>query len=201
MIDAERLEYNLTRACRFDSILTEEGKRDRSVYLTPDTERLISNYALAFAQLARVQHRDGRFADAAVSMSVAHEIAPNADVTRSLLGVYYFDAGETSKAVAHYRRVLEENPSDIQSVFNLARVYDRLGRAEPALDLLERVMAAVPDDRDLVLFTVDTARRAGLVTHARAYAEQWLRRHPDDAGMREVLSSLDDAGRAGGGRD
>lgn len=189
MVNTTRLEHNLTSACQFDSILTNDERRD-DYYVAPYTERLITNYSLAFAQLAAVQHGDGRFDEAAHNMSIAHEISPDMSIPRDLLGWYYLDAGDAERALQHYRRELEAEPMNYQAMYRLSAVYERLGEIPAALDLLDRILAVQPDERELAVMAFTLARRGGFAVRARRYALAWLERHPDDADMRRAIAEL-----------
>jgi len=189
-VNAERLEQNLTRECKFDSILTADGKRDRSVYLAPETERLIQNYALAFTQLAYSQHQDRRYENAAANMTLAHEISPHLAPPRQLLGAYLLDAGNTDGALEYYNDALKNDPDDPDLLYGLSRVEEQIGNVERSLDLLDRVMEMAPDSRDVMMTALSIAGTRGLYDRAERYAASWLRNHPNDSEVRRALDDL-----------
>jgi len=191
MIDVARLEHNMLQVCRFDSILTKDLRRNTSVYLAPYTENVIQNYTAALAQLAYELHEAGRYADAARTMQMAREISPRVAPPKRLLGMYYFDAGDTTRAIESYQRELDEDPENVEILYALAGVYERAGMPSRSLDALDRALAVAPEQRDLSMSAFGIAGENGMVDRARGYANAWLRRHPSDREMRTYLDSLE----------
>ncbi|MFT5486891.1 MAG: Flp pilus assembly protein TadD [Paracoccaceae bacterium] len=57
-----------------------------------------------------------------------------------------YRAGDFAGAEAAYRRLLEQNPEDLDSRMTLGVVLRRLGRLDEAISLLDDVAKAAPDD-------------------------------------------------------
>jgi adenylate cyclase len=66
----------------------------------------------------------------------------------SLGAVYLLDEGQTERAIEWSRRALELNPDDMSSLGNGACLQARLGHADQAIALLERVSAQGWGQRD-----------------------------------------------------
>jgi tetratricopeptide (TPR) repeat protein len=196
MINVTRLEKNIWENFKYDGILTADWKRDHSIYLPDYTEHLIQNYAAAFVQLSYIQHQDSSYADAVRSMEVAGQISPNMEPPRQLLGLYYLDAGDTAKAVAYYLDRLRAQPGDVQLMYRLGGVYERIGEYGKALDLLDAILAEDPEDRDLTVTAYSIAVKADMLDRARRYLSVWVSGHPSDASAQKMLEELDGRIRA-----
>jgi hypothetical protein len=184
-IDAIYNKYDYT------SILDENWKRDESVYLPPHTEHLIQNYAAAFVQLALQQHRDSLYAESVKALEIANEIAPAYPPPLQLLGWYYLDMGDTTKAIQFYQDQLARQPNNIELRFRLAGVYERTGQNLAALEQLEYLIRLDPDSRDAVMAATGIALRADQIAKARQILAGWLRLHPEDLGAKGALDDLD----------
>jgi hypothetical protein len=191
MINVTRLEKNVWESFKYDGILTADWQRDRSLHLPTHTEHLIQNYAAAFVQLAYIQHQDSAYADAQRSMAVAGQISPNMEPPRQLLGLYYLDAGDTASAIGYYLDRLRAQPGDIQLMYRLGGVYERIGEYEKSLDLLDAILADDPEDRDLTVTAHSIALKGGLLDRARRYLSVWLSAHPSDTSAQKMLEELD----------
>jgi len=191
MINVTRLENNVWKNFKYDCILTKDWKRDHSIYLPPYTEHLIQNYAAAFVQLAYIQHQDSNYVDALRSMQVAGQISPNMEPPRQLLGLYYLDAGDTAQAVDYYVQKLRVQPNDLQLMYRLGGVYERIGEYGKSLDLIDAILADDPEDKDLTITAYQIAAKAGMLERARRYLSAWLSVHPADTAVQKLLDDLD----------
>lgn len=193
MIDMEKLEDNIFNVYSYQSILTDDWKRDRSLYLFPHIEHLIQNYAAAFCTLAFSKHRDGKTDEAVRCLEIAKEISPDVDPVVLLLGWYYVENGQVDKAIKEYKEQIERHPERLELLYRLAGVYERSGDPQNALLLLEELMRKNPRDRDVVLSAVGIAIKLNMPQRARSYLVDWLSRNPGDEDMRKALDELDKA--------
>jgi len=192
MINVTKLEQNVSEIYQYDGILTSDWKRDESLYLPPHTEHLIQNYAAAFIQLAYIMHQDSLYEKAVSYMEAAYEISPHLQPPRQMLGMFYLDAGhDPSKAIQFYEDELVKNPGDLSIVYRLAGIYERLGDNTRAVEMLDIVVAADPNDPELMVTAYQMAIRAGMPQKAREYLTDWLVLHPNDAAVRQRLNDLD----------
>jgi hypothetical protein len=191
MVDQEMVAENILRNYDYTSILDENWKRDRSLFLPPHTEHLIQNYAAAFFQLGVMQHRDSLFAEAVRSLEAAHEIAPNMAPPIQLLGWYYLDSGDTTKAIQFYLERIARQPNNLDMRFRLAGVYERAGRNAESLEQLEMILLIDPNDRDAMMAAVSMALRTQMIDKAKQFLTDWVRMHPDDVSARQTLEDID----------
>jgi hypothetical protein len=191
MLNVPKLEDCIVNQYRYGNILTADWKRDGSAYLQPYIQHLIQNYSAAFVQLAYAKHDAGDYAAALRFMQIAGEISPRLEPPRQLLGYYYLDAGDSVMAVDHYLDLLRERPGDDALSYRLAGIYERLGRYADALVLVDPLYKREPDAKDLSVLVFTLAARAGMPERARAYMQDWIQRHPNDADARKALEDYE----------
>lgn len=197
MVNVPKLEDCIVNQYQYDGILTKDWKSDGSVYLQDYVVHLIQNYSVAFMELSFAKHTAGDYNAAIQYMQVAQEISPQLDPPRQLLGLYYMDAGDTARAEQHYLAVLKERPKDFQAMYRLANVYERQGKYDKALDMIQPILADDPEARDLVVTAYSLAARGGMFERAREYLTDWIARHPEDADARKMLEDFDGKLREG----
>jgi tetratricopeptide (TPR) repeat protein len=186
-----KLEDCIVNQYKYSGILTADWKRDDSIYRQQYVTHLIQNYSVAFMELSFAKHEQGNVEAAIEYMLIAQEISPQLDPPRQLLGIYYMDAGDTARAEQHYLDVLKERPNDFQAMYRLANVYERQGKYDQALDMIQPILADDPEARDLMVTAYTLAARGGMIQRAREYLTGWLARHPDDAEARKMLEDFD----------
>jgi len=77
--------------------------------------------------------------------------APENNVLRKHLGDLLFEAGEYSEAVQHYRKALDGAPHDSQIKLQLAAAYERMGKAEVSLVVLEELLSSGNPEAQVLL--------------------------------------------------
>jgi tetratricopeptide (TPR) repeat protein len=191
MVNNELMKKNILENYKYTSILDENWKRDHSVYLPLHTRYLIQHYAWSFMRLAFIQHRDSLYQDALRSMETAHEISPQLPEPVQLLGWYYLDAGDTTRAVDFYREKIHDQPGDPNLRFRLAGVYERIGDNMKALEQLEYILRLDPDHRESMMAAAGMSMRLNQPGRARQILSEWVRRHPDDTEARQSLMAVE----------
>jgi tetratricopeptide (TPR) repeat protein len=191
MINVAVLEDSIYNQYSYRSILTEDWKRDESVYLPKHTRNIIQNYAFAFIQLGQLQREIPE--KGLRAFKIAHEIAPHFEPTIQLLGRYYFMAGDTQNAFRHYEDMIHKYPENMAIRIRLAELQEQVGDIDNAIRTLEEVIERSPNARQAVLSAYGVAVRANLLQRARGYLVWWLNTHPDDTEVKEILQRFDDA--------
>lgn len=190
MINEEILERNIWENYNYAGILDENWKRDKSMYQPPFVQRLLQNYAAAFTQLAFVRAQKDDFESVVKNLEVAREIAPNMDAVVLWIGWYYFEAGDTTRAIEYYKQTIEERPDLPELFYRLAGVYERLDDLPAALAALEELLRRDPNHRDACVSAIGIAMRLGDTDHAQRLLNTWLAAHPNDAGMQSAWERL-----------
>ena len=110
---------------------------------------------------------------------------PRSARTLTMLGDLEAQAGEDEKAIVHWRRIEEVNPSFLPLVAErLMQAHDRLGRGEAGLALLKAYLERRPSADLMHLLFQSVAARQGWAA-ARQMAAEELKRNPS-------LRALDD---------
>ncbi len=193
MISAEKIEDNVYNQYSYRSILDSNLKRDKSIYLSSHTRHLIQNYAAALCQVAYLKRNAKNTPDAVKALELAKEISPDIDPAVLFLGWYYFETGDTAKAINHYKEQIRRHPERLELFYRLAGVYERIGDLQNSLVLLDEIILKNPQDREAVLSAFGIAAKLKLPARARTYLTAWIARHPDDKDMMQALEELDKA--------
>jgi len=191
MINKAKVIDNITSKFDYTSILDENWKRDESVYLPSHTEHLIQNYAAAFFQMALMHHRDSLYDDAIRSLEAAREISPQMQPLIQLLGWYYLDAGDTTRAIQFFEDQVEAQPNNLDLRFRLAGVYERTGQIAKSMGQLEAIMLIDPNNRDAMMAAVGIAISHDMVGKARQILSEWLRKRPNDTAAAQTLEDIE----------
>jgi tetratricopeptide (TPR) repeat protein len=99
----------------------------------------------------------------------------------TLLGAIAQRRGDDLAEEAHLNRILSQAPCDSGAREQLVGLLIRQGRTEPALLLIERLLAAEPGHSAYLLLKVLALQFAERHTEALAIIVQLLAEHPDDA--------------------
>jgi len=117
--------------------------------------------------------------------------APDAATAHFLLGAAYERSGQTQKAVASLRRVLEIQPDFHAALNYLGYTYAESGEnLDEALRLVRRAVALDPDNGAYVDSLGWTYYRLGRHEQARGYLERAARLEPTDATLQEHLGDV-----------
>jgi superkiller protein 3 len=113
----------------------------RACELRPD--HAAANYALGTCYYAQ-----GQYAEAATFCGRAAELSPGNDEILASLGDIYNKQGDDYRAIDAYKQALELNPIDADVMVRLGMLYVDMKRFEPGQLVLEKAVAAAPDQID-----------------------------------------------------
>ena len=190
MINEEKLKQNILENFSYKGLLKDDFTRDETIYHPPFVRRLTQNYSAAFSQLAYLHVQRDEFDEAIRYLEIAREISPQLTNIRDFLGFYYFEAGDTAKALQYYDDEFAKDPTGCELLYRKAGIYERIGDLESALNEVDRVLVACPDDRDAAVSAVGIAARLGQYERSERYIDNWLRDHPEDQEMRSAWEEL-----------
>ena len=136
---------------------TEEGKQllDRAekaralhakVGLQEQTIMTFGDDPMAYAALGSSLRRAGRYDDAIKAYKIALHLAPTRSEVENNLANLYLIKQDTTKAIFHYRAILERDPTLVDVWLNLGAVEAILGRTEAAGDAWRNALRHDPNN-------------------------------------------------------
>jgi len=136
--------------------------------------------------LGRLALVEGRLADAEKALVAAAKRMPESSTTQLYLGQARARLGKLDEAADALSAALEVEPRLLSGVIDLVLVRLEQGRMQDALAVVERGIAALPDESELLRLKVHVCMTMG----ERARAEETLRAIPDDQQTGEDLGNL-----------
>lgn len=129
-------------------------------------------------------------AASAVAFTLANKLAPQRpDILYSLASAELY-ANRPDDALENARKVHAIAPDDLRSTYVLALALFGVKRREDAKPLIEQVLAAHPDDREMNLLLVDIALNDEHdLPLARKHTEICLKQNPEDPGALYYLGT------------
>lgn len=103
------------------------------------------------------------------------------------MAISFHQLGEYSAAERSYLHVLKDHPEHAQARHLLGRLYFAMGRAEQAIDSLERAHAVAPDSADILLDLANMLHENGNLQQALGHLQKLLDRHPARADAHNTL--------------
>lgn len=108
---------------------------------TEEKEFIPDNLAAINLQLGIEYSKEGNYEAALAKLRKALEIEPNYPSAHHVIAVVYDQIGERAKAEEHFKRSIELDPRDSQTLNDYGAFLCRLGRAAEAYPLFERAIA------------------------------------------------------------
>jgi tetratricopeptide (TPR) repeat protein len=113
--------------------------------------------------------------------------------TAPWIGRTYEAEGNYQKALSAYQEAYDADPSSVDRLVDLARMYNTVALDERALELYERAQKKDRTRRDVELAIGDIHFRAGRFKDARRCAENVWRRDPRDPAAQLLLARVEEA--------
>jgi tetratricopeptide (TPR) repeat protein len=159
---------------------------DAALQLAPNEGRLLRR-----AGFLRIAH--GPIEQAAELLSRAYAIEPTAELRRTLADLHRRTARRMLEtggdARSWFARLLELDPSDLDSTFEYAKLLEADGRGVDAWTLAGRVLEQDPTHPGAALFVGEKFAQAGHHQRALAIVEPATKKHPNEAALFELLSN------------
>jgi tetratricopeptide (TPR) repeat protein len=175
-------------ASRRAEVLTRAGRGEEAGKVFAELAAGDDRSALAAAQGFQRLDRYPESIPILEKLTTAH---PDQAVTGFLLGAAYERTGQTDKAVAQFRRILELEPDFHAALNYLGYTFAEAGtNLEEALSLITRAVALDPDNGAYVDSLGWAYYRLGRPEQARGYLERAARLEPEDATLQEHLGDV-----------
>ncbi|MFZ2488188.1 MAG: tetratricopeptide repeat protein [Anaerolineae bacterium] len=129
----------------------------RALLATGQGEQAIASYQAAADAAATPEERDrwllaqaaaqrslGQVAEAEQTYTTMLAAAPENNTVRKALGDLYLSSERLDAAIAQYQQIVEADPNDLATAFQLGRTWLRVGQLEQASLLTQAMLAASP---------------------------------------------------------
>ena len=182
---------NLEELYQYRGLLTDEGTLDPHVHRDSNDEKLVTNYAAAWARLALAYRKVDDWDSAIHAIRRAVTISPNYEPIVGSMGSFLLEGRRYDEAREYYRKRVETQPSDLRSYLGLAYLAQREQKHEEALEWYLRGLRFDPADHDVLAGLYQTYLALGRYDEARNVLERWVQMNPGDQSARGLLEDLD----------
>jgi len=199
---AERAAYQFTLA----KLLVSEGAFDEALAAFAEAERLAPadpyvkvEHAELLGRLG-LSTRPGRarndfLAQAAAQAAGARALSPdNPDILRGLGEVYLElsqqDPSAMEQAVGAFERLRKRDPTDLQIMVTLGRIYLDRGQAEQAAQVFRELVSYVPNNATATGLLVESLLKAHHPDQAEALLKEELAQDPESVENRLTLAEI-----------
>ncbi len=140
--------------------------------------------------LASLQLKLSRFAEAEAHLRAVLQRCPNDASTHSALGVALAGTGDSSAAERQFERALSIDGSDFTALYHLGESAIASGELDRAIDLLQRGSAQRPDDVDTRERLAMAFAQSGRTNEALSQLQAAEKIAPADASVHSLLSQV-----------
>jgi arylsulfatase A-like enzyme/Tfp pilus assembly protein PilF len=127
--------------------LAQVGRSAEAIATYERAGSLDPSNAMTRANLGTVYLMKGDLARARSCMEEALRLEPGVSRAHNALGVIAFETGHPDEAIAHWKRSVELNPREWDTLFNLGKTLRQQGREAEAKPYLERFVREAPGSK------------------------------------------------------
>jgi hypothetical protein len=173
-INVDRSKHLLDDVYQYRSVF------DEGVYKTPNTRKLLNNYAVAYSYLGRafIERNDLKSAEALYTN--AYHFASNNRRFLYLLASLYAQGGDGAKADSLFQQFADEKPVDPAYLYQMAAFMIRGGDSSWASRYLQETISLSPDLKRPYQLLDRIYMGQGEVDKAAEIRKEWQARHPGD---------------------
>jgi len=191
MVNEFMLARCFKKLYRFRGVLTDDWKRDTTVYKDRDTRGMFVNFAVAAAELGQRKAMAGEYKEAVDWLRLSLELYPDFEWSKVLLGSYLYMSGEVQEAIDYYMNQLKSDPKKGEFWVRIARILESQKQYQVALQNINEGIRLVPEHRQLYIDGFRIAAKMGQGDLAKQYIRRWLDMHPDDRQLSNVYKQID----------
>jgi len=177
-----QMQLALFNAQRGDFPAAEYAYRE-ALALNP---QLVPAY-LNLADLLRAQQREE---EARQLLETALAVAPGNGATLHALGLLETRAGRSEEALRLLGEAAARETTGVRHRYVYAIALHDLGKPEQALDQLQALDRAAPDNQEVLLALANYSAALGRAEDARRYAGRLVELSPENPGYRQLLNQL-----------
>jgi Flp pilus assembly protein TadD len=141
---ADHPEPDLDVLMPLGAALSQSGRTREAIATFEKALSIDPTNAQAKANLGTVYLTIRDYAKARAVLEASLVLDPDVSRAHNALGVIAAETGRLDDAVRHWRRAVELNPYEWDTVFNLGKVLRKAGRPEEARPFLERFLKDAP---------------------------------------------------------
>ncbi len=191
MVNEFMIDRNLSDIFEWRGIITEEGLNDDTIYKSSDVVAMYQNYSVAAMQLAMNAAQRHKYSNAVSWGELAFNISPDFIWGKKELGIYYMRNRQPEKALEHYGKLKEEDPTNGDYWLGIAAVYESVGQMDSSLSTLKEAAMMVPDRKDIFRHGFQMAATLGRREEAVNFVRKWIDSHPDDKDFIALYNNID----------
>jgi arylsulfatase A-like enzyme/tetratricopeptide (TPR) repeat protein len=163
---ADRTDPDLDLLMTYGSALAQSGRTQEAMAIFNRALVIDPSNANAKANLGTVYLLVRDYARAKATMEEALALEPDVSRAHNALGVIAAETNHADEAIQHWKRAVELNPREFDTLFNLGKLLERQGRTEEARVYFERFVRDAPRalygrDIDLIAGWLRSPARSG----------------------------------------
>jgi tetratricopeptide (TPR) repeat protein len=156
----------------------------------PDNADLLFNVGLARYHLNNYEGAAEAFSRASALAGLNPQYRKVWADSHYNIGAREYNAKNFGTALAHYRRAVDLNPTDLQSIAHLIVATARSGASVTALTVAAKALAKYPHDKEILYNIALALAFVGRFEDARAYAEQVVEGDPNHDAAKNFIRGL-----------
>jgi tetratricopeptide (TPR) repeat protein len=153
--------------------------------------KLDPTFAPGYVNLADLYRQQQREEDGERILRMGIDAVSEDAGLRHALGLLLVRQQRLDDALPYLRQAAEQAPAVSRYAYVYALALQGAGDTTQALSVLEAAYQRTPADRDILVALVTVNRDQDDLDRAKGYADELLRRHPDDAQARALRQALD----------
>ncbi len=189
-VNLVKTRRNLEEVYQYRGLLLEDGSLDPQVFRDSNEEKLITNYAAAWARMSLAYRDLGDMNESIACMKNAIRVAPHYDPIVGSLGGLLVEGKAYEDARAFYQARLASHPQDIRVYIGLAYLASLDEKAEEALEWYKRGLRVDPSSLEILAGLYQSFVKLGRYAEAENVLRQWVAIHPGDSSAQGVLDDL-----------
>ncbi len=188
-LDVEATRKALYQTFLYRGLFTADGSWDTTVYKDENSETLSRNYAAAHLQLALRYRKDGNLKGAISEMERIGRMFPRYPEVLLPLGTFYLEAGDTTKAVGLFQKLVGMDPGNAELHYYFGASLALKGLLDPAVNEFDMAIRLDPEYGQPYYSAYYTLRTAGQRERALQYLQRWVDGHPSDTQATQLLQA------------
>ena len=169
----------------------QKGLTENAIATWGDAIQIFPDNALGYLQRARLTAKIGDERGALTDYNRALKLAPRDPNILAGAAKMEESAGDASKAISHWKTLIETQPTVEDAYFNLTRLGAKRKQFAEQMDYLETRIRKNPDFRAPYEAVLETGEKSGRKEIARDWVFSMARRYPKSSGPRNALIAFD----------